>query len=75
MWTQLGPYLYRETVQCTEPRLLYRIEIQGAQGTVTAENIIWTTARLDLIDCYYTEIIKVLNGEYHCCLSGNVDWL
>jgi len=56
-------------------RILYQVWIQGPQGTVTARNQVTVLDSADYIEFLYTEITRCLDGFYHCCFDGNVDWL
>jgi hypothetical protein len=75
-WEPVGAYCWRQEIgswdPSTEPpRPLYTVYIQGAAGAVAAKGIIWIQGREDLLATVYWEIVAVLDGHYHCCLSGN----
>ena len=70
---------YKSTVtsydhSITPPRPIYTLVIKGADGTVSADCIVWVKDDLEYITLVYDEIIRTLNGEYHCCLTGNTAW-
>jgi len=74
-WETIGDFEWRQEV-CSEdnsvspPRPLWRVFIKGAAGNVCADDIIWCIGREDILHTYYWEMIAVLDGHYHCCLSG-----
>lgn len=51
------------------------LTISGPKGLVTAHSIVIVLDRLDYIEDLYWDIVNTLAGNYHCCLSGSVDWL
>ena len=56
-------------------RTLHQVWINGPRGIVTARNQVCVLERADYIEFLYTEITRSLDGYYHCCFDGNVDWL
>jgi len=56
-------------------RPLYRVYIQGPRGTVSADEVVTIFDRYDYIDDLYWLIVSVLDGHYHCCLTGRVNLL
>ncbi len=78
-WETVGSYAWRQDISrwdsTVEPaRALWTVYIQGPAGTVAAKDIVWMTGREDLLDMIYWEVVAVLDGHYHCCLTGNC-WL
>ena len=78
-WESVGTYTWRQEISSWDstvepPRPLWTVYIQGPAGAVAAKGIVWMTGRQDLLDGVYWEIVSVLDGHYHCCLSGNC-WL
>ncbi len=76
-WSQQGNYLWACEPAGPDPSSqvpsgLWRVVIQGAKGTVSADNIVCVYDRFDYIDDLYWLICSVLDGHYHCCLSGRV---
>ena len=57
------------------PRPLYTVKISGPRSVVTAHSIVWVTDRPDYVEDMYWGIVNCLDGVYHCCFTGNVDWL
>ena len=55
-------------------RPLWRVYIKGSQGTVHVDNIVCVIHSADNIEMLYKEIINVLDGNYHCCLTGKSYW-
>lgn len=51
------------------------LTIQGPKGTVAADKLVVVLDRQDYIEDLYWDIITTLEGNYHCCLTGRVDWL
>jgi hypothetical protein len=70
-WETVGEFEWRQEI-CNEPdpRPLWRVFIKGAAGNVCADDIVWCAGREDILSTYYWEMIAVLDGHYHCCLSG-----
>jgi hypothetical protein len=78
-WEPVGTYTWRQEISSWDstvepPRPLWTVYIRGPAGAVAAKGIVWMTGRQDLLDVVYWEIVSVLDGHYHCCLSGNC-WL
>jgi len=75
-WETVGAYAWRQEIgswdATTEPpRPLYTVYIRGAAGPIAAKGIVWIMGREDLLEGVYWEVIAVLDGHYHCCLTGN----
>lgn len=56
------------------PRSLYTLYIQGPMGTVRLENIVAIIHTADNLELLYTEVLNVLDGNYHCCFTGKSYW-
>ena len=56
-------------VQLNKTSQGYQADIQGPQGTIRLNDLVWIEDRQDLLEIYYWEARAVLNGAYHCCLS------
>ena len=51
------------------------LTIDGPSGLVTAHSLVVVLDRLDYIEDLYIDIVNTLEGNFHCCLTGSVDWL
>ena len=74
-WETVAEYEWRQEQSSWDesvdpPRPLWRVYIKGSAGTVYADDIVWIMGRRDLLDDLYWMIVQVLDGHYHCCLSG-----
>lgn len=54
------------------PRPTFTQQIEGPKGTVEGTGFVWCTDRADYVETLYWSMIDVLEGAYHCCLTGNV---
>lgn len=75
-WEAVGAYSWRQEISSwdssVEPaRPLWLVMIRGPAGAVAAKDIVWMMGREDLLDTVYWEVVAVLDGHYHCCLTGN----
>lgn len=74
-WTSVGLYRWASEVSSLDPTTvppmpLLRVYIEGHKGTVVADDVVCVINRLDYIDDLYWQIQAVLDGHYHCCLTG-----
>ena len=74
-WESVGSYQVASEISSwdstvTPPRPLYRVYIAGVNGTLYADDLVCIINRFDFIDYLYWDIQAVLDGHYHCCLTG-----
>lgn len=71
-WKKLADLEYRFYPEGHNRRTgldLYTLEILGPRGCVQAREQVQVLERADYLELVYQEIISVLEGNYHCCLT------